>query len=112
LERDWQWRRAPTVGNANWIWRRRNGDLPSRRNPLLESFAILFHLNADAVGQLICAITFRGCEIHPLLRVRQDAIDHQLPVGAAGAIGTSRPRMLTTTAGLFGESLSETGFPS
>src|SRR6059058_3164416 len=30
LKRDWQWRRTPTVGNANWIWRRRNGDLPTR----------------------------------------------------------------------------------
>src|SRR5438067_8571253 len=83
FERDWQWGRAPTVGNANWIWRRRNGDLPTGRNPLLESFAILFHPNVDAIGQLTCAITFRRCEIHPLLRVRQNAIDYQLPVGPA-----------------------------
>src|SRR5207302_6233491 len=74
LERDWQRRRAPTVGNANWIWGRRNGDLPTRRNPLLQSFSILFHSNADAVGQLTCALIFRRCEIHPLLRVREDAI--------------------------------------
>src|SRR5438874_7562002 len=74
LERDWQWGRTPTVGNANWIWQRRNGDLPTGRNPLLETFAILLYPNADAVGQLICAIIFRGCEVHPLFRMRQDAI--------------------------------------
>src|SRR5437763_502876 len=84
LERDWQWRRTPTVGNANWIWQRRNGDLPTCRNPLFISFTILFHSNADAVGQLICAIIFCGCEIHPFLRVRQTAIDQQLPIGPAG----------------------------